>query len=342
MSMMFSGWNIGSLKIKNRIVMPPMVMYKSSDGMANDFHFVHYAARAIGGVGLIIVEATAVEDRGRITDNDLGIWDDRHIEGHARINELCHRFGAKTALQIAHAGRKSIVSDSQPIAPSSIIFANDGVFKVPHEMEWGDIQTARQSFVKAAMRAKEAGYDAVEIHAAHGYLIYEFLSPLTNQRTDEYGGSFDNRCLFLMEILRDIKKYAPELPVIVRISADEWVDGGWNINDTVELSKRLQNAGVNAIHVSAGGNHLQQPNMPKLLPMYQCNYAKAVKDAVDIPVIAVGLITTEQEGEKLILDGTCDAVAYGRELLRNPNFPHYAAKTFGEVSNIDPSYLRAF
>ncbi len=342
MSMMFSAWNIGSLKLKNRIVMPPMVMYKSYDGMANDFHFVHYAARAIGGVGLIIVEATAVEDRGRITDNDLGIWDDRHIEGHARINELCHRFGAKTALQIAHAGRKSIVTESEPIAPSPIIFANDGVFKIPHEMEWGDIQTARQSFVKAAMRAKEAGYDAVEIHAAHGYLIYEFLSPLTNQRTDEYGGSFDNRCAFLMEIIRDIRKYAPELPLIVRISADEWVDGGWNIDDTVALSKKLQAAGVNAIHVSAGGNHLQQPNMPPLVPMYQCSYAKAIKAEVSIPVIAVGLITSAKEGEKLLADSACDAVAYGRELLRNPNFAHYAAKEFNETNMIESSYLRAF
>lgn len=342
MSMLFSKWSIGSLELKNRIVMPPMVMYKSIDGEANDFHFTHYGTRAIGGVGLIIVEATAVESRGRITDNDLGIWDDRHIGGHVRINELCHKFGAKTALQLAHAGRKSIVTDGEPIAPSSIPFANDNIFKIPREMTWDDIQTVRQSFVKAAVRAKEAGYDAIEVHAAHGYLIYEFLSPLTNKRTDEYGGSFDGRCMVLIEIIKDIRKYAPELPVIVRISADEWVDNGWNIDDTVALCRKLEAIGVNAIHISAGGNHPEQPNMPKLAPMYQCGYAKAVKSEVGIPVIAVGLITTEQEGEQLLADGVCDAVAYGRELLRNPNFAHYAAKSFGEINNIEPSYLRAF
>lgn len=342
MSMLLSSWKIGSLDLKNRIVMPPMVMYKAVNGEANDFHFTHYGARAIGGVGLIVVEATAVEDIGRITDNDLGIWDDKHIESHARINELCHRFGAKTALQLAHAGRKSIVTDSEPIAPSALIFADDGVFRIPREMEWGDIQTVRQAFVKAAMRAKEAGYDAVEIHAAHGYLIYEFLSPLTNRRSDEYGGSFDNRCAFLVEIIRDIRKYAPELPLIVRISADEWVDGGWNIGDTVALSKKLEVMGVNAIHVSAGGNHALQPNIPPLVPMYQCSYAKAVKTEVGIPVIAVGLITSAKEGEKLLSDGVCDAVAYGRELLRNPNFAHYCAKEFDETNMIESSYLRAF
>lgn len=342
MSMLFGGWNIGSLELKNRIVMPPMVMYKSENGMPNDFHFVHYAARAIGGAGLIIIEATAVEERGKISDKDLGIWDDSLIDGHLRINELCHKFGAKTALQIGHAGRKSLASDNVPIAPSPILFANDGGYKVPLEMEWGDIQTVRQAFVKAAVRAAKAGYDAVEIHAAHGYLIYEFLSPLTNKRTDEYGGDFEGRCLFLFEILRDIKKYAPSLPIIVRISADEWVDGGWNIEDSVKLSKKLQDIGVDAIHVSAGGNHLLQPNMPALEPAYQTGYAKSIKESVDIPVIAVGLITTAAQGENLLKNGICDAVAYGRELLRNPNFAHYAAKEFGVDDMIESAYGRAF
>lgn len=342
MSMLFSAWNIGSLEIKNRIVMPPMVMYKAIGGKANDFHFTHYGARAIGGAGLIIVEATAVEERGKISDSDLGIWCDSFIEGHERINELCHKFGAKTALQLAHAGRKSMASDNEPIAPSPLLFANEGGYKMPQEMEWGDIQTVRQAFVKAAMRAQQAGYDAIEIHAAHGYLICEFLSPLTNRRTDEYGVNFDGRCLFLLEIIRDVKKYAPELPIIVRISADEWVDGGWNIEDSVQLSKKLQDMGVDAIHVSAGGNHLAQPNMPSLKPLYQAEYAKKIKESVDIPVIAVGLITTAAQGESLLKNGVCDGVAYGRELLRNPNFAHYAAKEFGKSDMIEFSYSRAF
>lgn len=275
MSMLFSGLNVGSLGLKNRIIMPPMVIHKSEDGIPNNFHFVHYAFRVIGGVGLIIVEATAVEERGKISDKDLGIWDDSLIDGDSRINELCHEFGAKTALQIGHAGRKSLASDNVPIAPSPILFANDGGYKVLLEMEWSVIQTVRQAFVKAAVRAAKAGYDAVEIHALHGYLIYEFLSPLTNKRTDEYG------------ILRDIKKYAPSL-------------------------------------------------------LYQAGYPKSIKERVDIPVIAVGLITTAAQGESLLKNGICDAVAYGRELLRSPNFAHYAAKEFGVDDVIESAYGRAF
>ncbi len=342
MSMLFSEFKIGDMSVKNRIVMPPMVMYRCNDhGMPNDFHFTHYTARAIGGVGLIIVEATAVEARGRITDQDMGIWDDAHIDGHAKINKLCHEFGAKTALQIAHAGRKSTASESMPIAPSALRFADEGGFKTPLEMNWDDIQTLRQAFVKAALRAEQAGYDAIELHAAHGYLIYEFLSPLTNKRMDEYGKDFEGRCAFVLEIVKDIKKYV-SLPLIVRISADEWMEGGWNVEDTVKLAKKLKEAGVDLMHVSAGGNHAVQTKMPKLVPMYQADYAKAVREGANIPTIAVGLITTAADGEKLLQDEACDMVAYGRELLRNPNFAHHAAKEFGETATIEPSHIRAF
>lgn len=342
MSILLSPYQLANIELKNRVVMPPMCLYKADNtGMMDDFHLTHYGARAIGGVGLIIVEATAVEKRGRISDNDLGLWDDEHIAGHQRLNTICQSFGAKTAIQLAHAGRKSICKDSTPVAPSAFLFSETGGYKMPHELSIDEIDAIKTHFVDAAQRAKEAGYDIIELHSAHGYLLCEFLSPLTNQRDDCYGGSLKNRCALTIEICEAILS-AVDLPLLVRVSADEWMDGGWNIDDTIYLSKELKKIGVAMMHISAGGNHAKQTHIPMLVPAYQAPYAKSVKEKVGIPTIAVGLITQGDEGEALLQNKVCDLVAYGRELLRNPNFVYFVAKNFGEKELIETAYERAF
>ena len=342
MSLLFKKGEIGTLELKNRIVMPPMCMYKSDDsGELKTFHKTHYLARAIGGVGFIIVEATAVEPKGRISDADLGLWEDSQIIQHKELNEDIHFFGAKTAIQIAHAGRKSTVKDTTPIAPSVIAFSNEEPFKIPISASLEDIKNIKELFVKTAIRAKSANYDAIELHAAHGYLLCEFLSPLSNTREDIYGGSLENRCRLVLEIAKEIKQKV-DLPLIVRISADEWMKDGWNINDSIYLSKELEKLGIDAIHVSSGGNQEKTDKTPKIEPLYQSNWAKEIKKEISIPVIAVGLVTTAIEGEKLLEEKYCDFVAYGRELLRSPNFAFYAASEFKEKDKINSSYQRAF
>lgn len=343
MSLLFKEGKIENLKLKNRIVMPPMCMYKSDNsGELKTFHKGHYLARAIGGVGFIILEATAVEPRGRISANDLGLWDDSFIDSHKKLNEQIHSFGAKTAIQLAHAGRKCNVENETPVAPSAISFSSENkLFKTPKEVSIEDIKNIKELFIKAALRAKLANYDALELHAAHGYLLCEFLSPLSNLRNDIYGGSLENRCRLTLEIAKELKKKI-DLPLIVRISADEWMQEGWNIDDSIYLSKELERVGVDSIHVSSGGNQekTDKPLEPK--PLYQANFAKDIKKEVNIPVIAVGLITTAKQGEKLLEEKYCDFVAYGRELLRSPNFTFIAANEFHENELIDVSYRRSF
>jgi NADPH2 dehydrogenase len=340
--MLFDKGKIGKLKLKNRIVMPPMCMYASSKkGELKKFHLTHYAARALGGVGLIIVEATAIEPRGRISDHDLGLWSTSHIKKHKELTKICHSFGAKMAIQLAHAGRKSTVEKSTPIAPSALAFSEDTPYSLPHEASLKEIKQIKKLFLKAAQRAKKANYDAIELHAAHGYFLCQFLSPLTNKRTDKYGGSLENRCALILEIAQSLKEKI-KLPLLVRLSAHEWMNKGWNIEDSIYLAKALEKVGVDAIDVSAGGNQNNVECMPKVEPMYQCTYAKAIKEAVNIPVIAVGLITTKTEGEKLLKEEYCDFVAYGRALLRNPNLVQYVAKEAEMKNQICPSYLRAF
>lgn len=342
MSLLLKSGNIGALELKNRVVMPPMCMYKSDDsGEIKDFHKYHYVSRALGGVGFIIVEATAIEPKGRISSNDLGLWDDSLIEKHKQLNKDLHSFGAKTAIQIAHAGRKSTVIDSTPIAPSSIAFSKEAPFKIPKEVSIEEIQNIKKLFIDAAFRAKEADYDAIELHAAHGYLLCEFLSPISNNRTDIYGGTLENRCRLVLEIAHEIKQKL-DLPLIVRISADEWMNEGWNIEDSIYLSKELEKLGVDAIHVSSGGNIEKPDNTPIIEALYQSFWAKKIKENVNIPIIAVGLITTATEGEYLLENNFCDFVAYGRELLRNPNLVFYVANEFKEKEKINSSYQRAF
>jgi NADPH2 dehydrogenase len=342
MSRFFQKANIGKMQLNNRIIMAPMCMYKSNNsGKVKNFHHFHYTARALGKIGLIIVEATAIEPRGRISNNDLGLWEKSQIKGHKKLVDSCHKFGSKIALQIAHAGRKSIVKETTPIAPSKIIFSKNLPSKMPNSMDLYDIEDIKKKFVKTAKRAKKAGYDAVELHAAHGYLLCEFLSSLTNKREDTYGGSLENRCRLTVEIAKLIKQKVG-LPLLVRISADEWMNEGWNIEDSVYLSKELEKVGVDAIHVSAGGNQEVVDNMPEIKPLYQCHYAKKIKESVNIPVIAVGFITTPHECEEILNNNVSDFVALGRELLRNPNFIFNAAQELNERDFIESSYLRAY
>lgn len=342
MSRLLENAKIGNLELKNKIVMPPMCMYKSDEsGEIKDFHNFHYVSRAIGGVGLIIVEATAVEPRGRISNHDLGLWSDEHIKNHTLLNEKLHSFGAKTAIQIAHAGRKSECTNSTPIAPSSLAFSENSPYKMPQSATLADIEELKNRFLQSAIRAKKANYDALELHCAHGYLLYEFLSPLTNKRDDIYGGSLENRVRLALEITKSIKENV-DLPLIVRISASEWMKDGWSIDDSVYLCKELEKLSVDCIDVSSGGNHLNPDDMPKLESFYQCGWAKIIKQNINIPVIAVGLITTPKEGEYLLENSFCDFVAYGRELLRNPNLPFFVAKEAEKKDIINSSYLRAF
>jgi len=342
MSLLLSPYEENGIFLKNRVVMPPMCMYKAeSDGLITPFHLVHYTARAIGGVGLIIVEATAVEARGRISDNDLGLWDDEQVAGHQQLVQLCHTYGTKMGIQLAHAGRKSICKTTTPVAPSPLLFSETGGFKLPHALSLEEIEAIKKHFVQASLRATYAGYDFIELHAAHGYLLCEFLSPLTNQRTDRYGGSLENRCLLVIEIAQAILEAVGNVPLCVRLSADEWMEKGWSVEESIYLSQQLKRIGVAMIHVSAGGNNEKQ-TMPPLVPLYQAAYAKVIRESVGIPTIAVGLITTAQEGETLLEKGFCDLVAYGRELLRSPNFVFYTAREEGKKALIEPSYLRAF
>ena len=341
MSLLLQSGKIGNLDLKNRVVMPPMCMYKSDNsGELKDFHYFHYISRAASDVGLVIVEATAVEPKGRISNFDLGLWDDSLIENHKKMNQKLHLFGAKSAIQIAHAGRKSEVNDDICIAPSSIAFSQLAPYKTPIELTLEEIKNVKELFVNAAIRAQKADYDSVELHAAHGYLLCEFLSPLTNHRTDIYGGSLENRCL-VIEIAQEIKNRV-KLPLIVRISADEWMQNGWNVNDSIYLSKELEKVGVDSMHISSGGNMEKTDKAPKIEPFYQANWAKAIKKSVNIPVIAVGLITTGKDGEYLLENEFCDFVAYGRELLKNPNLVFYAANELNEKDKINSSYIRAF
>jgi len=338
-SKLFTPFKIGGIEVKNRIIMAPMCMYevKKEDGRPRCFHKLHYATRAIGGVGMIIVEATAVEAHGRISKKDLGLWSDEQIEAHAELVKGCTKYGAKMAVQLAHAGRKGTCKDI--IAPSEIKFSGD--YATPKKMSAQDIASVKQSFVNAAVRAKNAGYEAVEIHAAHGYLVNEFLCAGTNKRDDEYGGAFENRIRLLLEILREIKART-DITVGVRISASSWLKGDWDEEDSVNLARELEKNGADFIHVSAGGVYANIDATPKFTPLYQAGYAKAVKNAVNIPVIAVGLITKASECEALLLGDICDGVALGRELLRNPYFAFSAMKEFGESEKIENAYKRAY
>ena len=314
----------------------PMCQYSSEDGFANDWHLVHLGSRAVGGAGLIITEATAVAPQGRISPADLGIWKDEHIPSLKRITDFIHAQGSVAGIQLAHAGRKSsqqvswkggenLSPDSggwETLAPSAIAFKEGDL--VPSELSKEGIGRIVYEFRLAASRALRAGFKLVELHAAHGYLIHEFLSPKSNLRTDDYGGRFENRIRFLLEIVDQVRKEWPlSLPLFVRVSATEWVEDGWTEVDSVKLSAILKTMNVDLIDCSTGGNipHVKIP----VKPMYQLSFAETIKQQTGILTGAVGLITTSEEAEMIISENKADLVFMARELLRDPNFPLRAA-----------------
>ena len=305
-------YELKNVTIPNRIVMPAMCQYSATDdGHATNWHLMHYGSRAVGRVGLIIVEATAVEARGRLSGNDLGIWDDAHIEGLGEIVDWCHEHGSIIGIQIAHAGRKAW--GDELVAPSPLAFPDKAT---PLALSVDEIQEVIGNWQAAAKRAHKAGFDVLQIHGAHGYLIHEFLSPLSNQRTDQYGGSFENRIRFLLEIVEAVQQVWPATkPLSVRLSAVDYLSGGLTIEDTVVIGKALKDRGVDLLDISSGG---LLPASIKLGPGYQVPFAERVKREVGIPTIAVGLITEPEMVQEILLNERADFVALGRELLRNP------------------------
>lgn len=319
----FKNYTLKNLNLKNRIVMPPMCMYSSDEtGMASDFHYNHYVTRAIGGVGLIIVESTGVVENGRITNNDLGIWDDKHIDGLKNIVHGVKKHGSKIAIQLNHGGRKYTGTYGQAVAPSAIQF--DEKNTLPRELTKDEIKEIVLNFKEAAKRADKAGFDAMEVHGAHGYLIHQFLSPLSNLREDEYGGDIKNRIKFLKEILQAVTEVWPkEKAILLRVSAYDYKDGGISLNDMVEIINEIKEY-IDIVHVSTGG---LIPAKINAYPGYQVNFSSTIKEKCNIPTIAVGLITDVNMAEEIISNGRADLAAVGRELLRNPYFVLNEART---------------
>lgn len=309
---MLTPFELKEITIPNRIVMPAMCQYSATeDGQVTPWHLIHYGARAVGQVGLIILEATAVEKRGRLSGNDLGIWEDSQISGLRELVELCRLQGSIMGIQIAHAGRKAW--GEELVAPSAIPFPERAV---PHALTTAEIGEVVENWRQAARRAQQAAFDVLQIHGAHGYLIHEFLSPLSNERTDEYGGSLENRMRFLLEIVEAVQQEWPAEKILsVRLSAVDYLPGGLTIKDTVEISRALKAMGVDLLDISSGG---LLPAEIKLGPGYQVPFAEAVKREAEVPTIAVGLLTQPEQVQEILLNGRADLVALGRELLRNP------------------------
>ena len=318
MSKLFSRFKIKDIEVKNRIVMSPMCMYSAdNDGIAKDWHYIHYTSRAVGGVGLILQEATAVEPRGRISSNDLGLWNDNQIEGLKRIVESVKKNGALMGVQLAHAGRKCETENEQIIAPSPIAFSDE--YRLPKEMTKEDITAVIKAFKDAAKRCVEVGYDIIEIHGAHGYLINEFLSPITNKRTDEYGGSVENRARFLKEVLHAVREvWTMEKPLILRVTSEDYVEEGNHPEDLAELINLVKHEGVDIINVSSGG---LVSVAPKAFQGYQVKFAEIIKEGTGLPVIAGGLIIDPHMAEEIIQNNRADMIFLGRALLRNPYWP---------------------
>jgi 2,4-dienoyl-CoA reductase-like NADH-dependent reductase (Old Yellow Enzyme family) len=339
---LFSPLKIKDIEFKNRIVVSPMCQYSSEDGFANDWHLVHLGSRAVGGAGLIISEACAVSPEGRISPFDLGIWKDDHIGFLKRVTLFIEKQGSIPGIQLAHAGRKASKTRPwegdkyipekdggwQTLAPSPIPF--DPEDQEPIEMSHSDIQKVIENYRKAVSRALEAGFKVLEIHAAHGYLINEFLSPLTNKRTDEYGGKFENRIRLLLEIVKEVKKVWPEkYPLFMRLSAIDWHEEGWQLQDSVRVAIELKNSGVDLIDCSSGGN-IKNAKIQSG-PGYQVNFASTIKRESGILTGAVGLIHSADQANEIIMTGKADLVLLAREFLRDPYFPLTAAR----LLNID-------
>lgn len=337
MAKLFEPLEIRGVTLRNRIVMSPMCMYScpEQDGKVQDWHLVHYPSRAVGGAGLLIVEATAVQPEGRISNEDLGIWEDGHVEGLKHLTSLIRQHGAAAGIQLAHAGRKS-ETDGDIFAPSAIAFSDR--YKTPKEMTEEDIKKTVTAFRDAAVRAKEAGFDVIELHGAHGYLLNEFLSPLSNRRTDRYGGSADNRYRIVRETI-DAVREVWDGPLFVRISASDYTDGGMTPEDYVQMAAWMKEQGVDLIDVSSGA---VVPARISAYPGYQVPFSETVRNGADVMTGAVGLIEEPAHAEEIVQNGRADLVLLGRELLRYPYWPRRAAKELGAEIQAPVQYERGW
>lgn len=349
---LFDSITFRGLTLAHRVLVSPMCQYSCVDGFATDWHLVHLGSRAIGGAALVFTEATAVTAEGRISPGDLGIWSDQHIDALARITRFVRDHGSVACVQLAHAGRKGStakpwdglrgVSPSeggwQPVGPTDAPFAEN--YPTPRRLDVAGIRAIVHAFAEAAQRALAAGFDVAEIHAAHGYLIHEFLSPLSNTRTDEYGGSFDNRVRLCLEIMDAVRAVWPDrLPVFVRLSVTDWTDGGWDVDQSVELSRRLAARGVDLIDCSSGGN-VPGARIP-LGSGYQVPFAEQIRREAGVATGAVGLITSAEQADDIIAAGRADCVLLAREMLRDPYWPLHAAQALGRPLTWPVQYLRA-
>jgi 2,4-dienoyl-CoA reductase-like NADH-dependent reductase (Old Yellow Enzyme family) len=350
---LFSPLQIREVVFRNRIAVSPMCQYSSEDGFANDWHLVHLGSRAVGGAGLVVTEATAVEARGRISQSDLGIWKDEHIEPLARIVRFLKQHSAVPGIQLAHAGRKAStdvpwrggrgvaaeLGGWQPIAPTSLPFSS--FFPMPAELSLPEIQNVIQAFASAAQRALKAGFEVIELHGAHGYLIHEFLSPLSNHRNDAYGGSLQNRIRFALEIVEAVRAVWPNpLLLFLRISATDWVPDGWTVDDSVRLASAVVPLGVDLIDCSSGGTTPQAP-IP-VGPGYQVRFAEQIRRQAGILTGAVGMITDPHQADTIIREEKADLVFIARELLREPYWPIKAASQLDASVAVPIQYSRAF
>jgi 2,4-dienoyl-CoA reductase-like NADH-dependent reductase (Old Yellow Enzyme family) len=353
-SVLFSPLTLREVTLRNRVAVSPMCEYSSSDGFSNDWHLVHLGSRAVGGAGLVLTEAIAVTADGRISPVDLGIWQDAHVEGLARIARFCRRQGAVWGTQLAHAGRKASTKAPwagngavapadggwTPVAPGADAF--DPSYPVPAALDEAGIAAIVEAFGAAAARTLAAGGSVIEVHAAHGYLVHQFLSPLVNRRTDRWGGSFENRTRFALEVVRSVRRAWPErLPLFVRISATDYVAGGWDIEQSVELAKLLRAEGVDLIDASSGGAVPVPPGTIPLGPLYQTPFAERIRREAGVATAAVGLIAEPADAEGIVAGGRADLVFLARELLRDPYWPLFAARALGAEAPWPQQYARA-
>ncbi|HEX3662227.1 MAG TPA: NADH:flavin oxidoreductase/NADH oxidase [Acidobacteriaceae bacterium] len=350
---LFSPLTFGSVTLPNRIVVSPMCEYSCEDGFANDWHLVHLGSRGVGGAGLVFTEATAVTAEGRISPQDLGLWKDEHIAPLARITAFLHGQGARAGIQLAHAGRKAstfrpwsgegVIAPeaggwSNVLAPSAIPFS--ATYPKPQELDKAGIAAITQAFRDAAVRADRAGFDVIEIHSAHGYLLHEFLSPISNQRSDAYGGGFENRVRLLLEVTDAIRGvWSRERPLFVRISATDYTEGGWDLPQSIRLASLLRDRGVDLIDVSSGGNVATAAM--SVGPGYQTPFAEAIRAQAGIPTGAVGMITDPAQAAHILRTGQADLIIIAREFLRDPYWPLHAAAALGETASWPVQYLRA-
>ncbi|SDQ80878.1 NADH:flavin oxidoreductase/NADH oxidase [Microbacterium sp. cf332] len=352
MSQLFSPLTVRAVEVRNRLWVAPMCQYSAREGVPNDWHLVHLAQFASGGAGLVMAEATAVVPEGRITPDDTGIWNDEQRDAWRPIVTAIHDRGAVAAIQLAHAGRKASTYPPfapsrgtvpaeeggwRPLAPSAVAF--DGYTR-PDELDAAQIDALVDAFADGARRSVEAGFDVLEIHAAHGYLLHEFLSPLSNQRTDAYGGSLENRARLLLRIVESVRAAAPDAPLFVRFSATDWADGGWDVADTATVSTWARERGADLVDVSSGGLVAHQSITTG--PGYQVPFAREIRRATGLPTSAVGEITSGTQAEDILAAGDADAIMAGREWLRDPHFGLRAADELGEDATIwPPQYVRA-